>query len=126
MVEPALLRRLGLERGDQLRIGDALFTVAGEVRSEPDRMEASLAPGPRVFFSMDGLKRSGLSGTTGRMTFKALVESGVDYMEVGYKTNDGIFNPADVGAWRFCEEDDLLRVIDPDAKAPIVALTLED
>ena len=71
-MEPALLRRLGLERGDQLRIGDALFTVAGEVRSEPDRMEASLAPGPRVFLSMDGLKRSGLSGTTGRMTFKAL------------------------------------------------------
>ncbi|HCH65072.1 MAG: hypothetical protein CL927_09710, partial [Deltaproteobacteria bacterium] len=72
VVEPSLLRRLGLERGDSLRIGDALFTVAGEVSSEPDRMEASLAPGPRVFLSMDGLKRSGLSGTTGRMTFKAL------------------------------------------------------
>ena len=57
-MEPALLRRLGLERGDQLRIGDALFTVAGEVRSEPDRMEASLT-GPRVFLSMDGLSAVG-------------------------------------------------------------------
>ena len=72
IVEPTLLRRLQLERGDDLRIGAVTFEIVGEVLAEPDRMEASLAPGPRVFLSMEALERSGLAGTTGRMTWKAL------------------------------------------------------
>lgn len=48
-----------------------------------------------------------------RRVFHALVESGVDYMEVGYKTADGLFDPAAVGPWRFCNEEDLAKVIEP-------------
>lgn len=75
VVEPSLLRRLQLERGDDLRIGQQTFRIAGEVLAEPDRMEASLAPGPRIFLSMAALERSGLAGTTGRMTYKALYKT---------------------------------------------------
>ncbi len=39
--------------------------------------------------------------------FRSLVEAGVDYMEVGYRTEDGMFDPSKVGPWRFCSESDL-------------------
>ena len=45
--------------------------------------------------------------------FKALVAAGVDYMEVGYKTKDGVFDRNAVGPWRFCDEEDLARAVEP-------------
>ena len=48
-----------------------------------------------------------------RRTFQALDASGVDYMEVGYRTSAGVFEPDRVGPWRFCEEEDLSRVLKP-------------
>ena len=47
--------------------------------------------------------------------FKALVEANVDCMEVGYRTTKGHQNfPKDkVGPWRFCDEEDLRRVVEP-------------
>jgi 4-hydroxy 2-oxovalerate aldolase len=41
--------------------------------------------------------------------FRALAKSGIDYMEVGYKTTDGLFDRDKVGPWRFCDEEDLLK-----------------
>ena len=75
VIEPALAQRLGIEDGGQLRVGSADFTVAAHVLQEPDRVQASLAPGPRVFLSAPALARSGLEGTTGRMTWKALYQT---------------------------------------------------
>ncbi len=46
-------------------------------------------------------------------TFQALSQSGVDYMEVGYLTDEGYFDPEKVGPWRFCKEEDLARVVAP-------------
>ena len=43
---------------------------------------------------------------------KRLLESGIDYMEVGYKTKAGLDDPAKVGPWRFCEENDLQQVVE--------------
>ena len=48
-----------------------------------------------------------------RKTFEALVDSGVDYMEIGYKTKDGMFDRNAVGPWRFCDEEVLRRVVEP-------------
>jgi 4-hydroxy 2-oxovalerate aldolase len=45
--------------------------------------------------------------------WKALVESGVDYMEVGYRTQPGAFGRDKVGPWRFCDEEQLARVVEP-------------
>ncbi|MBN1335690.1 MAG: aldolase catalytic domain-containing protein [Deltaproteobacteria bacterium] len=45
--------------------------------------------------------------------FEALVQAGVDYMEVGYRSAPGSFDAAQVGPWRFCREDELERVVAP-------------
>jgi len=50
---------------------------------------------------------------TVKRVFQALVESGVDYMEIGYKTKDGVFDRDAVGPWRFCDEDDLAQIVEP-------------
>lgn len=48
-----------------------------------------------------------------RQTFKALTASGVDYMEVGYRTSAGMFSRDDNGPWKFCTEEDLRGVVAP-------------
>lgn len=45
--------------------------------------------------------------------FSALTQAGVDYMEVGYKTTAGHFDPDKVGPWRFCDENILRDVVAP-------------
>jgi len=45
--------------------------------------------------------------------FKGLVAAGIDYMEVGYKTKDGLFDRNAVGPWRFCDEEDLAKAVEP-------------
>ena len=44
--------------------------------------------------------------------FHALKSAHIDYMEVGYKTQKGVFSNKDVGLWRFCEEDSLRDVLE--------------
>ena len=55
-----LLVRLRLKVGDQLKIGTQLFRIAAVVVNEPDRLSGSLAAGPRVLISREGLDASGL------------------------------------------------------------------
>ncbi len=45
-----------------------------------------------------------------RRTFEALQSSGVDYMEIGYRTREGTFDRAKVGEWRFLDEEVLAEV----------------
>jgi len=45
--------------------------------------------------------------------FSALVTAGIDYMEIGYRTSEGIFDRDKVGPWRFCDEEDLARSVEP-------------
>ena len=47
-----------------------------------------------------------------RRVFEALTASGIDYMEVGYKTKEGMFSREDVGPWRFCSEADLEGLVE--------------
>lgn len=44
-----------------------------------------------------------------RGVHKALSEAGVDYMEIGYKADKKLFDPAKYGIWKSCDEDDLNR-----------------
>lgn len=37
--------------------------------------------------------------------------AGVDYMEVGYKNDKKIFAPDKHGAWKYCDEDDIRRIV---------------
>ncbi len=47
-----------------------------------------------------------------RAVYKAISESGIDYMEIGYKNSRRLFSPKEYGKWKFCDEDDMKRVID--------------
>ncbi|MFQ6041753.1 MAG: aldolase catalytic domain-containing protein [Candidatus Poribacteria bacterium] len=43
--------------------------------------------------------------------YTACVESGIDYMELGYKASKRLFAPAEYGAWKYCGEDDIRRIV---------------
>ena len=46
-----------------------------------------------------------------KAVYEADVAAGVDYMELGYKASKRLFDPAEFGPWKFCDEDDLRRVV---------------
>ena len=43
--------------------------------------------------------------------YDACVAAGVDYIEMGYKTSKRLSNPKDFGPWKFCDEEDLRRIV---------------
>lgn len=47
-----------------------------------------------------------------REVYKAVSHAGVDYMEVGYKNSRKLFSSKEFGAWKFCEDDVIRRIID--------------
>lgn len=46
-----------------------------------------------------------------RKVFLALSAAGVDYMEMGYKSSEKYFSRAEHGAWKFCTEEDIKRIV---------------
>ena len=51
-----------------------------------------------------------------RSVYHALGKAGVDYMEIGYISSEGMFSREEMGPWKFCSEDDLKRVIGDEEK----------
>jgi 4-hydroxy 2-oxovalerate aldolase len=51
------------------------------------------------------------SDETVRKVFLALSECGIDYMEIGYKSSEKYFSRAEHGAWKFCTEEDIKRIV---------------
>ncbi|MFH0984447.1 MAG: aldolase catalytic domain-containing protein [Candidatus Omnitrophota bacterium] len=47
-----------------------------------------------------------------RAIFKAVSEAGIDYMEIGYKNSKKLFPGDKYGAWKFCSDEDILKVTD--------------
>lgn len=66
VVADALLVRLRVKVGDQLKIGSAMFRIAGVVTKEPDRISSTMGLGPRVLMSRAGVERTGLLQTGSR------------------------------------------------------------
>ncbi|MEZ5709417.1 MAG: FtsX-like permease family protein [Blastomonas sp.] len=60
LVGPALVERLGVGIGDQLKFGNALFTIGGIIADEPDRLGEGFTLGPVALVSLEGIERSGL------------------------------------------------------------------
>ena len=46
-----------------------------------------------------------------RAVYRACVEAGIDYMEIGYKASKKIAARDKFGAWKFCDEDDVRRIV---------------
>ncbi|HWN42965.1 MAG TPA: FtsX-like permease family protein [Thermoanaerobaculia bacterium] len=74
VVGSELLSNLRLRQGDTLRVGGAVFRIAGVVLSEPDRVSISFTVGPRVFMSSDGLARTQLEGKGSRVGHRTLIK----------------------------------------------------
>lgn len=47
-----------------------------------------------------------------RETYIHCAKAGVDYVEIGYKADPGLFDPAEYGRMRFCKEDDVRKLFD--------------
>lgn len=47
-----------------------------------------------------------------REVYKAISEAGVDYMEIGYKNSKELFSPKEYGQWKFCDDDQIKKVIE--------------
>ena len=46
-----------------------------------------------------------------RAVYRACVEGGVDYMEIGYKTSPNLAKRSEYGAWKFCDEEDVRKIV---------------
>jgi len=47
-----------------------------------------------------------------REVYKAVSAAGVDYFEIGYKNSKRLFSPEEYGPWKFCDDEDIERVIE--------------
>ena len=47
-----------------------------------------------------------------REVYKAISASGVDYMEIGYKNSKELFSPKEYGQWKFCDDDEIKKIIE--------------
>ncbi len=58
-----------------------------------------------------------------KSVYLALVKARVDYMEIGYKSSKLIFDEKKYGAWKFCDEEDIRRIVgdnDTDIKISVM------
>lgn len=59
-----------------------------------------------------------------KAVYNACVAGGVDYVELGYKADKGVFAPTKYGPWKFCDEDDMRRIVgekSPGTKIAVMA-----
>jgi 4-hydroxy 2-oxovalerate aldolase len=47
-----------------------------------------------------------------RAVYNATAAAGVDYMEMGYRNSKSLFSTDEYGLWKFCDDEDISRVID--------------
>ena len=75
IIESGLLRRLELDLGDRLRIGEAEFILTGVILSEPDRIASLWSLGPRIMVSSAALPDTELiqPGSQIRYSYRVLV-----------------------------------------------------
>ncbi len=57
-----------------------------------------------------------------RAVYEADVAAGVDYMEFGYKASKRLYARDKFGAWKFCDEDDIRRVIGDKQPSPKISV----
>lgn len=70
VVETQVLTGLNLKIGDKVKIGDAIFTVADELVSEPDRPLTAFGFGARILMSDTDLAATNLLGQRSRVDYR--------------------------------------------------------
>lgn len=69
-VDQAVLTALNVELGQQVRLGNALFTVSHIIKNEPDRGSTYINFAPRVMLAMSDLASTELVQPGSRVTYK--------------------------------------------------------
>ena len=83
---------------------DAPMKIEGAKNSRAKIIDCTIRDG--------GLMNSSrFSDKTVRAVYDCCADSGAEYMEIGFKNSKKIFSPAEYGAWRFCDEGDIARII---------------
>ncbi len=77
-VDPALLDALGIQVGDQVRLGDRGFQVSRIVVSEPDRGAGFANFAPRVLMNWDDVVDTGLIQPASRVSYRLAVAAPQD------------------------------------------------
>lgn len=111
VAEPALITRLGLEIGDEIRLGEESFTLRGALLHEPDRVVAGLgAFGPRLMISRQAADGTGLiqPGTLFDTEYKVRLSPGLD-PEVERARLDAAFPEA---GWRWRDHQNASPSVD--------------
>ena len=58
-----------------------------------------------------------------KSVYRTCIDAGIDYMEVGYKSSKKLAAPSKYGVWKFCNEDDLRRIVgDNDSPLKLAAM----
>ena len=58
-----------------------------------------------------------------RAVYQTCVEAGIDYMEIGYKGSKRVFPREQFGPWKYCDEEDIRRVVgDNDTPVKLAAM----
>jgi len=60
-----------------------------------------------------------------KAVYNACVEAGIDYMEIGYKASKGLFARDKHGDWKYCDEDDIRRIVG-DNNTPLKLAAMAD
>jgi len=58
------------------------------------------------------MNESKFDDATVKAVYRACVDGGIDYMEVGYKASKKLFARDRYGDWRFSDEEDIRRIVD--------------
>ena len=58
--------------------------------------------------------------------YKTNIEAGVDYMEVGYKASKKLFDKSKFGKWKFCDDEDIIKVIGDNADKKVKLAVMAD
>jgi putative ABC transport system permease protein len=74
IVRPELLTTLGVNVGDQILIGQAIFTIRGVLAKEPGRGMGGFSLGPRLLIDYDDVPSTGLLGFGSRAQRQLLAQ----------------------------------------------------
>ncbi|MCG8691766.1 MAG: FtsX-like permease family protein [Minwuiales bacterium] len=98
VAEAQLLRRLGLEIGDGVKVGDLIYDLRGVIAQEPDRAAGGMVLGPRLMVSIDSMADTGLVqiGSLIRYHYRLKLPAGTDVTHWTDRLRDALPN----AGWR--------------------------
>jgi putative ABC transport system permease protein len=106
LVRPELLTALSISVGDQVALGQALFTIRGVIANEPGRRVGGFSLGPRVLIASEDLPSTGLLAVGSRARRVLLVKVPEEKIQPLVRRLRADFKEEFVGARSYRSEDD--------------------